>query len=85
VVGATWPRQLGEVRALVGGMPLLVPGVGVQGGDVEAVVRNARDGDGAGLAISSSRAILYASGGEDFAQAAAAAARGLRDAINRCR
>ncbi|MFP5373627.1 MAG: orotidine-5'-phosphate decarboxylase, partial [Gammaproteobacteria bacterium] len=80
VVGATWPRQLGEVRALVGGMPLLVPGVGAQGGDVEAVVRNARDGDGAGLAISSSRAILYASAGEDFAQAAAAAARGLRDA-----
>jgi orotidine-5'-phosphate decarboxylase len=85
VVGATWPGQLREVRAIVGGMPLLVPGVGAQGGDVEAVVRNARDGDGTGLVVSSSRAILYASAGEDFAEAAAAAARELRDAINRWR
>jgi orotidine-5'-phosphate decarboxylase len=85
VVGATWPRQLREVRAIVGDMPLLVPGVGAQGGDVEAVVRNGCDGNGRGLLVSSSRAILYASAGEDFAQAAAAAARDLRDAINRCR
>jgi orotidine-5'-phosphate decarboxylase len=85
VVGATWPGQLREVRAIVGGMPLLVPGVGAQGGDVEAVVRNARDGDGAGLVVSSSRAILYASAGNDYARAAATAARELRDAINRWR
>lgn len=82
VVGATWPRQLREVRAIVGDMPLLVPGVGAQGGDVEAVVRNARTADGSGLVVSSSRAILYASGGNDYAQAAADAARQLRDAIN---
>jgi len=82
VVGATWPRQLREVRAIVGDMPLLVPGVGAQGGDVEAVVRNARTADGSGLVVSSSRAILYASGGSDYAQAAADAARQLRDAIN---
>ena len=86
VVGATWPAQLGEVRAIVGErMPLLVPGVGAQGGDVQAVVRNGIGGDGYGLLVSSSRALLYASGGEDYAAAAASAARALRDAINRAR
>jgi len=85
VVGATWPEQLAEVRAITGDMPFLVPGVGAQGGDVEAVVRNAKTTDGTGLVISSSRAILYASSGDDFAEAAAAATRSLRDAINRCR
>ena len=85
VVGATWPAQLREVRAIVGDMPLLVPGVGAQGGDVEAVVSNARTANGDGVIVSSSRAILYASGGADFAIAAAAAARALRDGINRYR
>ena len=85
VVGATWPAQLREVRAIVGDMPLLVPGVGAQGGDVEAVVTNAKTADGSGLVVSSSRAILYASAGDDFANAAADAARALRDAINRHR
>ena len=85
VVGATWPEQLGEVRAIVGSMPLLVPGVGAQGGDVEAVVRQGRTAGGDGLMISSSRAILYAGQGEDFAQAARAAAGALRDTINRYR
>ena len=85
VVGATWPEQLREVRAIVGDMPILVPGVGAQGGDVEAVVRNAATADGTGLLVSSSRAILYASQGDDFAEAAANAARDLRDAIRRAR
>jgi orotidine-5'-phosphate decarboxylase len=85
VTGATWPEQLGEVRTLVGDMPLLVPGVGAQGGDVAAVVRNGRTDSGNGLLISSSRAILYAGSGEDFAAAARHAAQALRDAINRCR
>lgn len=85
VVGATWPEQLREVRAIVGDMPLLVPGVGAQGGDVEAVVRNARSDDGTGLMVSSSRAILYASSGDDYAEAAATATRTLRDQINRFR
>jgi orotidine-5'-phosphate decarboxylase len=85
VVGATWPRQLQEVRAIVGDLPLLVPGVGAQGGDVEAVVANAKTADGTGLVVSSSRAILYASGGDDYAQAAATAAKALCDEINRHR
>ncbi len=85
VVGATWPEQLREVRAIVGDMPLLVPGVGAQGGDVEAVVTHAKAADGTGLAISSSRAILYASSGEAFAEAAASAAAALRDEVNRYR
>lgn len=85
VVGATWPEQLREVRAIVGDMPFLVPGVGAQGGDVEAVVTNAKTADGSGLMVSSSRAILYASSGDDYADAAAREARTLRDAINRYR
>ncbi|TXI46218.1 MAG: orotidine-5'-phosphate decarboxylase [Lysobacter sp.] len=85
VVGATWPDQLREVRAIVGDMPFLVPGVGAQGGDVEAVVTNAKTADGAGLIVSSSRAILYASSDNDYAEAAANAARALRDEINRYR
>ena len=82
VVGATWPEQLREVRAIVGNVPFLVPGVGAQGGDVQAVVRNAVTANGTGLMVSSSRAILYASQGDDFAEAAADAARALRDEIN---
>ena len=82
VVGATWPGQLREVRAIVGDVPLLVPGVGAQGGEVESVVANAKTNDGGGLMVSSSRAILYASPGVDYTAAAAAAAKALRDEIN---
>jgi len=82
VVGATYPRELAEVRALVGEMPLLVPGVGAQGGDVEQVVASGRTRSGTGLVISSSRAILYASAGEDFASAARAATASLRKKVN---
>ena len=85
VVGATWPEELADVRRRVGDVPLLVPGVGAQGGDVEVVVKNGRTADGTGLMISSSRAILYAGSGEDFADAACAAAQSLRDEINRHR
>ncbi len=85
VVGATFPEELKVIRGLVGEMPLLIPGVGAQGGDVEAVVRNGRTKDGTGLMINSSRGILYASTGADYAEAAADAARALRDTINRVR
>ncbi len=85
VTGATYPGELADVRAIVGEMPLLVPGVGAQGGDVEAVVRNGATKDRTGLVISSSRAILYAGSGPDFADAARTAAVELRDGINRYR
>ena len=85
VTGATWPEELGQVRAVVGDMPLLVPGVGAQGGDVAAVVRHGRSAGGTGLMVSSSRAILYAGHGETFAQDARRAAQALRDEINRHR
>jgi orotidine-5'-phosphate decarboxylase len=85
VVGATYPDELREVREIVGDMTILVPGVGAQGGDVAAVLRNGRNAQGAGLIISSSRAILYAGSGEDFAQAARREAQKLRDEINRWR
>ncbi|HRP98372.1 MAG TPA: orotidine-5'-phosphate decarboxylase [Rhodocyclaceae bacterium] len=82
VVGATFPEEIARVRALTGDMPLLVPGIGAQGGDVAATVKAGRSGDGTGLMINSSRAILYAGDGEDFAEAARAAAIATRDAIN---
>jgi orotidine-5'-phosphate decarboxylase len=82
VVGATYPEEIANVRAIVGEMPLLVPGVGAQGGDVEAVVRNGCASGGTGLIVSSSRAILQAGTGVDFADAARAAATGLCERIN---
>jgi len=71
------------VRRIVGdAVPLLVPGVGAQGGDVAAVVHNGENSGGTGLIISTSRAVLYASAGADFADAARRAAQALRDEIN---
>ncbi|MGC1518323.1 MAG: orotidine-5'-phosphate decarboxylase [Azonexus sp.] len=82
VVGATFPGEIARVREIVGDMPLLVPGIGAQGGDIEATVRAGRTVDGAGLMINSSRAILYAGKDEDFAGAARQAAIETRAAIN---
>ncbi|CAN7514949.1 orotidine-5'-phosphate decarboxylase [Pseudoduganella sp. LjRoot289] len=84
VVGATFPEELAQVRAIIGDMPLLVPGVGAQGGDVEATVKSGRSANGTGMMINSSRAILYAAQqtGEDFAMAARRVALETRDAIN---
>ena len=85
VVGATYPRELAEVREIVSDMPFLVPGVGAQGGDVAQAVQNGQSAAGAGLVISSSRGILYASSGENFASAAREATEKLRDQINATR
>jgi orotidine-5'-phosphate decarboxylase len=85
VVGATYPAELAEIRAIVGDMPLLVPGVGAQGGDVAAVIANGATADGTGLIISTSRAVLYAGSGPDYADAARSAALQLRDEINQYR
>ena len=83
VVGATYPRELEAVRAHCAGMPLLVPGVGAQGGDLEQSVKFGLDGDRPNLMISSSRGVTYASrSAGDFAEAARAVASRLRDDIN---
>ncbi len=82
VVGATAPDELGGVRTFCPSIPLLVPGVGAQGGDLKQVVRRGADSDHKGLVINSSRGIIYAGDGDDFARAAGKAARKLRDAIN---
>ena len=81
VVGATYPDELRRVRETVGQLPILVPGIGAQGGDPIAAVAAGATADGRGLLISSSRAIIYASAGDDFALAARAAAITARDAM----
>ncbi|HWQ14712.1 MAG TPA: orotidine-5'-phosphate decarboxylase [Roseiflexaceae bacterium] len=85
VVGATHPGAIAAVRATCPNLPLLVPGVGAQGGELEAAVRAAVDAAGELALINASRSILYASAGTDFAQAARAEAIRLRDAINAAR
>jgi orotidine-5'-phosphate decarboxylase len=85
VVGATFPAEIARVREIVGDMPLLVPGIGAQGGDIEATVHAGRTKDATGLMINSSRAILYAGQDENFAAAARKVAQETRDAINRYR
>ncbi|MBS0513511.1 MAG: orotidine-5'-phosphate decarboxylase [Proteobacteria bacterium] len=86
VVGATFPAEIARVRELTGEMPLLVPGIGAQGGDIAATLAAGRTANGNGLMINSSRAILYAgveaNEGEDFAEAARKVALDTRDAIN---
>ena len=85
VVGATYPTELARIRQLPPAMPLLVPGIGAQGGDVQATVQAGQDADGFGMLINSSRAIIYAGQDARFAAAAAEAARATRDAINAAR
>ncbi len=70
VVGATFPDELKDVRAIVGDMPILVPGIGKQGGDLQKVIENGLDKNGGGLIINSSREVIFASNGEDFGRKA---------------
>lgn len=85
VVGATHPAELRRVREIVGNIPLLVPGVGAQGGDAAEVVRQGLAADGQGLIVNSSRGIIYASGGQDFAEAARKATASLKNELNAAR
>lgn len=83
VIGATYPAEMAEVRQLVGDeMVLLVPGLGAQGGDMAAAIEAGKNAAGRGMIINSSRDILYAGGGEDFAGVAKARALAVRDEIN---
>ena len=85
VVGATYPEQLAAVRRRAPALPLLVPGVGAQGGDVAAVFAHGLDRDGAGLVVNAARSVIFASAQGDWAQAAAHAATALRDDMRRAR
>ncbi len=82
VVGATYPEELRRIRQLCPEMPLLIPGIGAQGGDLANAVGYGVDAKGEMAIISSSRQILYASQGKDFAVAARRVAQNLRDQIN---
>ena len=84
VVGATYPAEIARVRELAPTLPLLIPGIGAQGGDIAATVRAGWRADGP-IVVNSSRAVLYAGSGADFAAAAREAARTTRDALNAAR
>lgn len=85
VVGATYPGELARIRHVAPEMPFLVPGIGAQGGDLEATLEAGLRRDGLGLLINSSRGILFASPGDDFAEAAGRAAADLKAACNAVR
>ena len=85
VVGATYPQELKLIREGYPDMPLLIPGIGAQGGDLELAVRYGADTRGEKIIINSSRQVIYASRGKDFAPAARRAATELRDQINHYR
>lgn len=84
VVGATYPGELKVVRELAGDMPILIPGIGAQGGDLETSVLNGINSQGGGIIVNSSRGIIFASSGKDFAQAARRETLKLHEAITAC-
>ena len=81
VVGATYPEELSRVRAVVGEMPILVPGIGAQGGDAKTAFAAAKNKAGTGVLIAVSRAVIYASSGPDFADAARRAVQAYTDEL----
>lgn len=85
VTGATYPSEAQRIREICPEMPFLVPGVGTQGGELEAALSATLDADGGGILVNSSRGILYASTGPDFADAARTAAENLRAQIEAAR
>ena len=85
VVGATYPAHLERIRGLAPDLPILLPGVGAQGGDVAASVRAGCDRDGRNLLVSAGRSIMYAGAGAETGPAAGRAAEALRDEVNRYR
>jgi orotidine-5'-phosphate decarboxylase len=85
VVGATYPEEMRAIRAIAPTIPFLVPGIGAQGGDVVSVINSGCTSNGGGLIINSSRAIIHAGSGSDFAQKARDAAVNQQQAINDAR
>jgi orotidine-5'-phosphate decarboxylase len=82
VVGATYPEELKNIRKIVGDMTLLVPGIGAQGGDLAATLKAGLNSQKAGLIINSSRGIIFASNGKDFADSARTETEKLLTSIN---
>jgi len=85
VVGATYPEELQRLRQIAPELPILVPGVGAQGGDLASAARYGTDAAGERAIISASRAVIFASAGRDFAEQAAYVASTLRDTANQAR
>lgn len=85
VVGATCPQELAEVREIVGDMPILIPGIGAQGGDLEATVKAGKDSRNQGMIINSARGIIFASDGPDFPEAARRETQEMHSSINQYR
>jgi len=85
VVGATWPGEMKKIRKIAPKMFFLVPGIGVQGGDLEKTLKNGLTKEKSGLIIHSARAIIYASSGKDFAEKSRKKAIEMRDLINKYR
>ena len=85
VVGATHPDEMRKVRDIAPNLPILVPGIGAQGGEAERVIANGQDASSRGLLVNTSRSVLYASGSLDFADAARKAAESLRQRIEAAR
>ena len=81
VVGATYPEELREIRKIVGGMPILIPGVGTQNGDLQKTVAAGKSSTGRGILINASRSIIFASSGKDFAEEARKKSQALHAAI----
>ena len=81
MLGATFPEALAAVRRAAGDLPFLVPGVGAQGGDLNAVLAAGRDETGRGLLVNASRSIIFAEPGPGFVEAARARAEALREAL----
>jgi orotidine-5'-phosphate decarboxylase len=85
VVGATYPEELAGIRQIAPNIPLLIPGIGAQGGQIESTVKAGKDSKNQGMIINASRSIIFASNGEDFAEAARAETQRLTDEINQFR
>jgi orotidine-5'-phosphate decarboxylase len=85
VVGATHPNELQPIRKLAPALPILIPGIGKQGGDLESAIRFGAGKNGKLAIINASRSILYASSGKDYVAAARAEAQQLRDLIQKYR
>ena len=81
VVGATFPAELEIVRNIVGDMPILIPGIGAQGGDLEQTIRVGKNSCGDGMVINASRSVIYASNGDDFALSALAEVQRMNQVI----